>query len=61
MYLRFSTLIRKRVIKNILSFAFDVTFFIANVSDFTRILLVKVKKFELSYIPKKISYSSTFR
>ena len=35
-------------------------FFIANVSDFTRILLVKVKTFGPSYIHKKLNYASTF-
>jgi hypothetical protein len=37
-------------------------FFIANVSDFKRILLVKVKNFfELSYLHKELSYASTFK
>ena len=35
--------------------------FISNVSDFTRILLVKIKNFELSYLHKKLSYTNTFR
>ena len=43
MYLRCPTLIQKQVSKNILFFAVDITFFIANVSDFTRILLIKIK------------------
>jgi hypothetical protein len=33
----------KQVSKNILFFAVGIMFFIANVSDFTRILLVKIK------------------
>jgi hypothetical protein len=61
MYLRFPALIQKQVSKNILFFAVGITFFIANVSDFTRILLVKIKNFELSYLHKKSSYASTFR
>ena len=32
-----------------------------NVSDFTRILLVKTKNFNLSYLHKKSSYASTFK
>ena len=61
MYLRCPTLIQKQVTKNILFFAVGITFFIANVSDFTCILLVKVKNFELSYLYKKLSYTSTCR
>ena len=38
-----------------------VAFFIANVSDFTRILPIKIKKFELSYLHKKLGYVSAFR
>ena len=41
-------------------FAVGITFFIANVSDFTRILLVKVKNFEPSYLHEKLSYANTF-
>ena len=37
MYMRCSTLIQKQVSKNILFFAVGITFFIANVSGFTRI------------------------
>jgi hypothetical protein len=58
MYLRCPTLIQKQVSKNILFFAVGIPFFIANVSDFTRILLVKIKNFELSYLHKKLSYVS---
>jgi hypothetical protein len=61
MYLRCPTLIQKKVSKNILFFAVGITFFIANVSDFTRILLVKIQNFELSYLHKKLSYASFFR
>jgi hypothetical protein len=43
MYLRCATIIQKQVSRNILFFAVDITFFIANVSDFTSILLVKLK------------------
>jgi hypothetical protein len=42
-------------------FAVGITFFIANVSDFTRILLIKIINFELSYLHEKLSYASTFR
>ena len=35
--------------------------FIADVSDFTRILLVKVKNFELSYLHKKLSYADILK
>jgi hypothetical protein len=61
MYLRCPTLIQKHVLKNILTFAVGITFFIANVSGFTRILLVKIKNFEFSYLYKKLSYASTFK
>jgi type IV secretory pathway component VirB8 len=60
MYLRCPTLIQKQVSKNILFFAVGIAFFIANVSDFTLILLVKIKNFELSYLHEKLSYTSTF-
>ena len=60
MYLRCPTLIQKQVSKNILFFAVGIAFFIANVSDFTRILLVEIKNFELSYLHEKLSYASTF-
>jgi hypothetical protein len=40
-------------------FAVGIIFFIANVSDFTRIVLVKVINFEPSYLHKKLSYAST--
>ena len=43
MYLRCPYLIQKQVFKNILFFAVSIMFFIANVSDFIRILLVKIK------------------
>ena len=43
MYLRCPALIQKQVSENILFFAIDIMFFIANASDFTRILLVKLK------------------
>ena len=43
MYLRCSTLTQKQVFKSILFFAVGITFFSANVSDFTRILQVKIK------------------
>jgi hypothetical protein len=59
MYLRCPTSIQKQVSKNILFFAVGITFFIANVSDFTRILLIKIINFELSYLHKKLSYAST--
>jgi hypothetical protein len=36
-------------------------FFIANVSDFTLILLTKITKFELSYLHKKLSYTNIFK
>ena len=61
MYLRCPSLIQKQVFKNILFFAVGITFFIANVSDFTRILLVKIKNFEFSYLHKKLSYANTFK
>ena len=61
MYLRCSTLTQKQVFKSILFFAVGITFFSANVSDFTSILLVKIKNFELSYLHRKLSYASTFR
>ena len=47
MNLRYPTIIQKQVSKNILFFAVGITFFIANVLDFTSILLIKIKK--LSY------------
>jgi hypothetical protein len=43
MYLSCPNLIQKQVFKNILIFAVSLMFFIANVSDFTCILLVKIK------------------
>ena len=52
---------QKQVSRNILSLAVGITFFIANVSDFTRVLLLKIKNFELSYLHKKLGYTSTFR
>ena len=61
MYLRCPTLIQKQVFKNVLFFAVGIKFFIANVSDYSRILLVKIKNFELSYVHKKLSYVSIFR
>ena len=62
MYLRCSALIQKQVSKNILFFAVDITFFIANVSDFTHILLLKIKNFELlSYLYKILNYTNTSR
>jgi hypothetical protein len=61
MYLRCPTLIQKQVSKNILFFAVGITFFIANVSDFTSILLIKIKNFEHSYLHEKLSYAKTFR
>ena len=61
MYLRCPTLIQKQVSKNILFFAVGITLFIANVSDFMRILLIKIINFELSYLHEKLSYASTFR
>ena len=42
-YLRCPTLIQKQVSRNILFFAVGIPFFIAIVSDFTRILLIKTK------------------
>ena len=42
-------------------FAAGMSFFIANVSDFICILLVKVKNFEFSYLHKKLSYTSTLK
>jgi hypothetical protein len=59
-YRRCLTLIKNQVSRNILFFAVGITFFIANVSDFTRILLVKITNFELSYLHKKLSYASIF-
>jgi hypothetical protein len=43
MYLRCPTLIQKEVSKKILFFAVGITFYSANVSGFTRILLLKNK------------------
>jgi hypothetical protein len=60
MYLRCPNLIQKQVFKNILFFAVSIIFLIANVLDFTRILLVKVKNFESSYLHEKFSYASIF-
>ena len=60
MYLRCSNLIQKQVSKNILFFAVSIMFFIANVSDFTHILLVKIKNFKSSYLHKKLSCASIF-
>jgi hypothetical protein len=60
LYLRCPTLIQKQKSENIPFFAVGAIFFIANVSDFTRILLVKIKNFELSYFHEKLSYASTF-
>ena len=59
-YLRCLTIIQKQVSKNTLFFAVDITFLSANVSDFTRILLVKIQNFELSYLHRKLSYSNKF-
>ena len=61
MYLRCPTLIQKQVSRNVLFFAVGVTFSTANVSDFTLILLVKIKSFELLYLHKNSSYTNTFR
>ena len=61
MYLRCAALIQKQVSKNILFFAVGITFFIATASNFTRILLIKIKNFELSYLHEELSYASTFR
>ena len=36
-------------------------FFIANVPDFTLILLTKITNFELSYLHKKLSYTNIFK
>ena len=36
-------------------------FFSANVSDFIRILILKIKNFERSYLHKKLSYANIFR
>jgi hypothetical protein len=60
MYLKYPTLIQKQVFKNILFFAVGITFFIDNVSDFIRILLVAVKNFEPSYLHKKLRYARNF-
>jgi hypothetical protein len=60
MYLSCPNLIQKQVFKNTLLFAVVTMFFIVNVSDFTRILLVKVKKFESSYLHKKLSSANFF-
>jgi hypothetical protein len=51
----------KTAIQNILLFAVDVVFFSANVSDLTRISLLKIKNFELSYFHKKLGYANTFK
>ena len=61
MYLRCPTLIQKQVSKNILFFCSWFNVFIANVSDFICILLVKFKNFELSYPHKKLNHASIFR
>ena len=62
MCLRCPTSIQKTsVSKIILSFAVGIMFFIANVSDSTRILLIKIKNFELSYLHEKLSYASIVR
>ena len=50
MYLRCPTLIQKQVSKNNLFFVVRIMSFIANVSDFARILLEKIKSFELSHL-----------
>ena len=60
MYLSFTNLIQKQVFKNILFFAVGIIFLITNVSDFTHILLVKVKDFEPSYLHEKLGYVTTF-
>ena len=60
-YLRCPTLIQKLVYKNILLFCSWFNIFIVNVSSFARILLVEIKKFELSYLHKKLSYTNSFR
>ena len=60
MYLKCLTLIQKQVSGNILFFCSCYNFFSANVSDFTRILLIKIKNFKLSYLYKKLSYTNIF-
>ena len=60
MYLRCPTLIKNQVSQNIPFFAVGKTFFIANVSDFTSILLVKITNFKLAYLHKKLSYANIF-
>jgi hypothetical protein len=60
-YLRCPPLIQKQVSKNILFFAVGITFFIANVSGFTRILLIKIKNFELSYLHENLGYAGIFK
>jgi hypothetical protein len=53
-------LIQKQVFKNTLFFAVGITFFIANVFNLTRILLMKIENFEPSYLHEKLSYANTF-
>jgi hypothetical protein len=60
MYLKCPNLIQKQVSKNILFFAVSIMFFIANVLDFTRILLIRIKNFEPSYLHEKLSYATIF-
>ena len=50
----------KTSIQKYLIFCSWYNFFIANVSDFKCILLVKVENFEPSYLHEKLSYASTF-
>ena len=49
MYTRYAALSQKQASGNILFFAVGITFFIANVSDFTRILQLKIKNYLSSH------------
>ena len=62
MYLRCPTLIQNMYSK--ISYFLQlvgIRFFVANISNLARILLVKVKNFEPSYLYKQLSYASIFR
>ena len=58
MYLRYPNFIQKRVSKNALSLAVDITFFSANISDFKGISLLEIQTFKSSYFYEKLSYTN---
>jgi hypothetical protein len=61
MYPGCPVLIQKQVLKNILSFAVNITFLVLMFQIFTSISLLKIENFEPSlYLHRRLTYTNTY-